>query len=169
MFKGLHKSQGKNMMSLLPSRQKSEGISQQYSVIRDNAERSNSEMNQLVHASQYANDKYTLKSSKARKEKEEVKFKCPGSTNDDDIESDVIKLDSDVTIRDIEVNKPIARKRYAQKHSFVSKKGFLKSSLRVCSQTFTKVALMLAIVMRILGGLFNIKLPKQKKHNWNLI
>ena len=52
VFKGLHKSQGKNMTSLLPSRQKSEGISQQYSVIRDNAERSNSEMNQLVHASQ---------------------------------------------------------------------------------------------------------------------
>ena len=150
------------MKSLLPSRQKSEGISQQYSVIRDNAERSNSEMNQLVHASQYANDKYTLKSSKARKEKEEVKFKRPGSMNDDDIESDVIKLDSDVTIRDIEANKPIARKRYAQKHSFVSKKGFLKSSLRVCSRTFTKVALMLAIVISILGGVFNIKLPERK-------
>ena len=162
VFKGLHKSQGKNITSLLPSRQKSEGISQQYSVIRDNAERSNSEMNQLVHASQYANDKYTLKSSKARKEKEEVKFKRPGSMNDDDIESDVIKLDSDVTIRDIEVNKPIARKRYAQKHLIVSKKGFLKSLLRVYSRTFTKVALMLAIVIIILGGLFNIKLPERK-------
>ena len=162
VFKGLHKSQGKNMTSLLPSRQKSEGISQQYSVIRDNAERSNSEMNQLVHASQDVNDKYTLKSSKARKEKEEVKFKRPGSTNDDDIKSDVIKLDSDVNIRDIEVNKPIARKRYAQKHSFMSKKGFLKSSLRVCSRTFTKVALMLAIVISILGGLSNIKLPERK-------
>ena len=75
----------------------------------------------------------TLKSSKARKEKEEVKFKRPGSTNDDDIES-------------------------AQKHSFVSK----KSSLRVCSRTFTKVALMLAMVISILGGLFNIKLPERK-------
>ena len=67
VFKGLHKSQGKNITSLLLSRQKPEGISQQYSVIRDNAERSNSEMNQLVHASQYANDKYTLKSSKLEK------------------------------------------------------------------------------------------------------
>ena len=95
-------------------------------------------------------------------EKEELKFKRPGSTNDDDIESDVIKHDSDVTIRDIEVNKPIARKRYAQKHSFVSKKGFLKSSLRVCSRTFIKVALMLAIVISIVGGLFNIILPEQK-------
>ena len=97
---------------------------------------------------------------KTRKEEEEVKFNCPGSTNGDDIESDVIKLDSDVTIREVEVNKPIARKRYAQKHSFVSKKGFLKSSLRVCSRTFTKVALMLAIVISILGGVFNIKLPE---------
>ena len=67
MFKGLQKSQRKNITSSLYSRQKPEGISQQYSVIRDDAEHSNSEMNQLVHASQYANDKYTLKSSKARK------------------------------------------------------------------------------------------------------
>ena len=118
------------MTSLLPSRQKSEGVSQQYSVIRDNAECSNSKMNHLVHASQYADDKYTLKPSKARKEKGEVKFKRPGSTNCDVIESDVIKVDSDVIIRDVEVNKPVARKRYAQKHSFVSKKGFLKSLLR---------------------------------------
>ena len=110
----------------------------------------------------------TLKPLKTRMKKEELKFKRPGSTNcrnhSDIMVSGVIatKLDSDVTIRDIEVNKPIARKRYAQKHSFVSKKGFLKSSLRVCSRTFTKVALMLAIVISILGGLFNIKLPERK-------
>ena len=73
-FKGLHKSQGRNITSLLFSRQKPEGISQQYSAIRDDAEHSKSEMNQVVHASQYANDKYTLKYSKARKGKEEVKF-----------------------------------------------------------------------------------------------
>ena len=97
VFKGLHESQGKNITSSLHSRQRPEGVSQQYSVIRDNAERSNSEMNQFVHASHYEYDKYTLKSSKARKEKEEVKFKRPGSTNDD-IESDVIKHDNDVTI-----------------------------------------------------------------------
>ena len=71
------------------------------------------------------------------------------------------ELDSDVIIRDVEVNKPVARKRYAQKHSLVSKKGFLKSSLSVCSQTFTKVALMLTIVISILGGMFNVKLPER--------
>ena len=41
MFKGLHKSQRQNIMLLLFSRQKPEGISQQYSVIRYDAEHSN--------------------------------------------------------------------------------------------------------------------------------
>ena len=109
----------------------------------------------------------TLKPLKTRKEKEELKFKRPGSTNrrnhSDVMDSDVITPESngDVTMRD--VNKPIARKRYApKKHSFVSKKGFIKSLLRVCSRTFTKVALMLAMVISILGGLFNIKLHERK-------
>ena len=58
------------------------------------------------------------------------------------------------------VNKPVARKHYAQKkHSLVHTKGFLKSTLSVCSQTFTKVALMLAVVISILGGVLNVKLP----------
>ena len=104
-----------------------------------------------------------LEPLKIREEGEEVKFKCLGSTNCDGIVSDIIitEPDSDVIIRDVEVNKPIARKRYEQKHSFVSKKGFLKSSLRVCSRTFTRVALMLAIIISILGGVFNLKLPEQ--------
>ena len=109
----------------------------------------------------------TLKPLKTRKEKEELKFKHPGSTNCDVIISDVMvsgvtvtELDSDVTRQD--VNKPIARKRYAQKHSFMSKMGLIKSSLRVCSRTFTKVAFILAIVISILGGLCNIKLPERK-------
>ena len=72
----------------------------------------------------------------------------------------VTEANGDVTTRD--VNKPIARKRYAQKHLFVSKKGFIKSSLRVCSRTVTKVALILAIVISILGVLFNIRLPERK-------
>ena len=132
----------------MPSRQKSEAENQQYSVIRDNAERSNSELNQLVHVPQYANNIHTLKPLKARKEEGDLKFKCPGSTN--------CQNHSDVN-----VNKPVvARKRCAQKkHSLVSKKGFLKSTLSVCSQTFTKVALMLAVVISILGGVLNVRLP----------
>ena len=142
--------------SLLLPRQKSEGGSQQYSVMR---EYSSLEMSLFNHEYQHTNDKCTLKCSKAKKKEQEAEFKHPGSTNYDDIESDVI-IDGDVTRRDI--NKPIARKRYAQKHSFVSEKGCSKSSLRVCSRTFTKAACILAIVISILGGLCNIKLPERK-------
>ena len=131
----------------LKARQKSEKENQQYSVICDKAERSNSGLNQLVHVPQYANNIHTLKPLKARKEEDDLKFKCPGSTRRQN-HSDVI------------VNKPVARKQCAQKkHSLVSKKRFLKSTLSMCSQTFTKVALMLAVVISILGGVLNVKLP----------
>ena len=95
------------------------------------------------------------KTLKTRKEKEELKFKHPRSTNcrnhSDVIVSGVIiaSPDSDVTIRDLEVNKPIARKRFAQKQSLVHSKGIHKSLLRVCSQTFTFIALILAIVISV--------------------
>ena len=108
--KYLPQSRGKNLTSLLSSRQKSERESQQCSVIHDNTERSNSELNQLVHVSQYTNNIQTLKPSKTRKEEGEVKFKRPGSTKCQH-HSDVIV--SDVIVSDVIVNKPIARKRYA--------------------------------------------------------
>ena len=148
VFKDLPQSRGKNLTTLVPSRQKSERERQQYSVIRDNAERINSELNQLVHVPQYENNIHTLKPLKTRKEEGNLKFKCPGAT-------------SCQTSSDVIVNKPVvARERCAQKkHSLVSKKGFLKSTLSMCNQTFTKVALMLTVVISILGGGLNIKLP----------
>ena len=109
----------------------------------------------------------TLKPLKTRKEKEELKCKRPGSTNcrnhSDVIVSGVIATASigDITTRDI--NKPIARKRYApRKQSLLHSKGIIKSSLRVCSRTFTKITLLLAIVISVFGGLFNIRLPERK-------
>ena len=72
--------------------------------------------------------------------------------NCDVMASDVIitEANGDVTMRD--VSKPVARKRYApKKHSLAHLKGFLKSSLSVYSQTFTKMALILAITITILG------------------
>ena len=166
LFKGLHKSQEKNITSLIFSRQKPEGISQQYSVIRDDAERNNSEMNQLVHASRYVNDKYALKSSKARKGKE-LKFKHSGSTNcpylSDNIECDVMNHDNDVTIRDPDVNRLVARKHYAsRKQSLVHSKRIIESSLSICNRTFTQMALLLVTIICILGGLFDIELPERK-------
>ena len=159
IFKAPSPNRERNVTSLLSSRSKSEGGNQQISVI---SEYSNSEIKPVDQVSRKTNYIYTLKLSKARKTKREAKFKYPGTTNCDVMVSDAIttKANSDVTVRD--VNKPITRKRYAQKHSFVAKNGFIKSSLRVCSRTFTKVALMLAIVISILGGLFNIKLPERK-------
>ena len=101
----------------------------------------------------------TLKPLKTKKEERKLKFKRPGASNCQN-HSDVIL--SDVIDSDFIVNKPVARKHYVQKkHSLVHTKGFLKSMLSVCSQTFTKVALMLAIVISILGGVFNVKLPEQ--------
>ena len=154
VIKCLSQSRGKNMTSLLHSRKKSEGENQQCSVIRDNTERSDSEMNQLVHVSQYTNNIYTLKPSETRKEQGEVKFKRPGSAN--------CQHTGDVIIRGVDVNKPVARKRHApKKHSLVHTKEFLKNTLSICSQTFTKVALMLTVVISILGGGLNMKLPRR--------
>ena len=103
-----------------------------------------------------------------RKEKEELKFKSQESTNCQN-HSDVIvsgvtiaSPDSDVTIREREANRPVARKRYARKHSFPSKLGFSKSSFRLCSQTFVLITLILSMIISVVGGLFNVKLPEQK-------
>ena len=92
----------------------------------------------------------------------EKEFKHPGSTNYDDIECDVIVAENgDVTRPDI--NKPIAGKRYIpRKQSLMPSEGSFESSLRVCSRTFTFIALLLAIVISVSGGLFNIRLPERK-------
>ena len=65
VFKALHQSRRKSVTSLLPSCQKSEGES--CSVIRDNTERSDSEMNQFVHVSQYTNNNIYAKTFKNQK------------------------------------------------------------------------------------------------------
>ena len=113
----------------------------------------------------------TLNPLKARKNKREVKSRHLESTNydvmidDDTLNSGVIVAspNSDVIPRNVEVNKPIARKRYApRKQSLVHSKGILKSSIRVCSRTFTKITILLAIVIGVFGGLFNIRLPERK-------
>ena len=116
VFKDLPQSRRKNLTTLVPLRQKLERESQQYSVICDNADRSNSELNQLVHVSQYANNIHTLKPLKTRKEEGEVKLKRPGAT--------LCQNHSDVN-----VNKPVARKHYAQKKP---RSCIQKSSLKIC-------------------------------------
>ena len=89
----------------------------------------------------------TLKPFESKTEKEELKFKSQGVTNcrnhSDVMDSGVITpVNGDVTIRDIvDVNRPIARKRYVpRKQSLMHSEGSFKSSLRVCSRTFTFIA-----------------------------
>ena len=100
-----------------------------------------------------------LKPLKTRKEKEELKFKSQGATNcrnhSDVMVSGVIVAspNSDVILQNVEVNRPIARKRYApRKQLLMHSEGSFKSSLRVCSRTFTFIALLLAIVISVSGG-----------------
>ena len=102
-------------------------------------------------------------------EKEELKFKSQGATNcrnhSDVMDSGVIiaSPNSDVILRNVEVNKPIARKRYVQREqSLMPSEGSFRSSLRACSRTVTFIALLLAIVINVSGGLFNIRLPERK-------
>ena len=155
MLKNPHLGGGKDMTSLLPPGRKVEGGNAPYSVMCDY---NSSGMNLFDPEYQHTNDKCTLKCSKAQEKEREAEFKPSGSTNYDIMDDDA--LNSDVTRQD--VNRPIARQRYAQKHSFVSNMGFVISSLRVCSRTFTKITLLLAIVISVVGGLFNIRLPERK-------
>ena len=78
---------------------------------------------------------HILKPLKARKEKEEAEFKPLGSTNYGVIGSDVMvkESNSDVILREVDVNRPVARKRYApKKHSFVHTNSSLKVH-KVCA------------------------------------
>ena len=155
VFKYLSKNSERNMTSLIPACEKLEGGDYSCSVVR---ELNNSEMNLFNHVSPPTNTIYTLKTSEVRKEEEELKPRHIESMNYDVIDDATLNRD----VINPDVNKPIARKRYAQKHSYGSKLGCSKSSLRVCSQTFTLIALILSIMISVVGGLFNIKLPERK-------
>ena len=103
-----------------------------------------------------------------RKEKEEWKFKSQESTicqkHSDVIVSGVTiaSPDSDVTIRERGINKPIAKKHYAQKRSPMLSKGSFKSSLRIYSQTFVLITFILSMIISVVGGLCNIRLHEHK-------
>ena len=102
----------------------------------------------------------TLKPLKARKNKREVKSRHLESTNYDVI---IASSNSDVILRNVELNKPIARKRYVpRKRSLKPSEGSFKSSLRVYSRTFTFIALLLATVISVSGDLVNIRLSERK-------
>ena len=105
-----------------------------------------------------------LEPSKTSGEEEELKPRHIESTNYDVMGGVIVaSSNSDVILRNVDINKPIARKRYVtRKQSFMPSGGSFKSSLRVCSRTFTFIALLLAIIISVSGGLFNIRLHERK-------
>ena len=108
-----------------------------------------------VHRYEY--DRSNITSLRDQERVEKAKVQCPESLKYDIMKDDAIS-NGDVTMLD--VNKPIARKRYiARKRSLMYSGGSTKSSLRAFSHTIAKSTLFLAIVVSLLGGVFNIKLP----------
>ena len=156
MFKEPHLSDEKVMTSLLLPGQKADERNTQSSLMLKGT--NSSEIGLGDHKYQYINNKSTRKGLKANKKEQEAKFKLPGSTNYDVIND--ATPDGDITRPD--VNKGIARTCCAQKHSFVSKLGCIKSPLSVYCQTVTRITLLLAIIINVLGGLINIRLYERK-------
>ena len=122
-----------------------------------------------------------LKPLDIRKEKEELTFKSqestncpnhqeaesrhPGSTTYDGIKCDVIvaSSNSDDALRDVEVNRLIARKRYVpRKRSLTYSVGSFERSLRACIRIITFIVLFVAITTNVLGGLINTRRCERK-------
>ena len=115
-------------------------------------------MNSFNHVSPLTSDIYTLKTPEVGKVEEELKSRHLESMNYDVMDDALLSRD----VINPDINKPIAKRRYARKHSFTSNLGFSKSSLRLCSQTFIFITLILSMIISVVGGLFNVKLPEQK-------
>ena len=95
---------------------------------------------------------------KVRKNKREVKSRHLESTNYDVIND--ATPDGDVTNPD--VNKLVVETREVQKHFSQSRIRPIGGLLKVCNMTFTKITLLLVIVISVFGCLFNIKLSGRK-------
>ena len=159
-FTAPHPNHEKNMTSLLHSGRKAKRESQQISTI---GEYNNSGIKPIDRISRKTNDIYMLKLSKARKEEKEIRVKYPGSMNCDVMMSDVIVTGTNNDVTRGDVNKAIARKRYIlTKHSLAQLKRFRNNSLSITSHIFTKMALIIAITITILGGMLNVTWPEGK-------
>ena len=159
MFKEPHLGDEKVMTSLLLPGQKAEERNTQSSLMLKGT--NSSEIGLGNHKYPYINNKSTRKGLKANKKEQEVESKLSGSTNYDVIND--ATTDGDVTLRDPDVDRLIARKRYIpRKRSLMHSVGSFEKSLRACSRTVTFMALLLAIVINVTGGLVNIR-PSERK------
>ena len=104
----------------------------------------------------------------AVKREEKLKFKSQAEANcrigSDVINSRVIitSPSSDVTTRESDINKPIAKKRHAKRRSLMLSEGSIKSSLRLFSQIFVLFAWLLSLTTGIGRSLAIVKFPGSK-------
>ena len=105
-----------------------------------------------------------LESSKTNEEEEELKSRHIKATNYDVIDDAIIATpDDDITHRELEVNRLIARRRQILgKNLLMYSVGGFGRSLMACSRTITFVALLLAIIINVTKGLVNIR-PSEGK------
>ena len=153
LFKG-----GKDMTSSLLSAQSVKRENTSYSVM------CNSGISLFNHKYSHIDDKYTLNCSKMQEKEREKEYPVPGLPDSDSI---VASSNGDDTIRDTpwnaDVNRLIARKRFVpRKQSLTYSVGKFKKSLMACSRIVTFIALFLAIVTDVIGGLININRYKRK-------
>ena len=105
------------------------------------------------------NKQSTRKGLKSNKKDQEVEPRQIGETNYDVIDDAIISTpDDDITHRELEVNRLIARKHQkpGEKSLMYSVGGFGRS-LMACNRTITSVALLLAIIINVTKGLVNIR------------
>ena len=155
-FKEPHLGDRKDMTSLLLPGQKADDRNTQSSLMLKGS--NNSEIGLGDHKYQHISDKSALKDSRANKKEQKAKVKLSGSTNYDVIND--ATPDGDVTNPD--VNKLVAKTREVQKHFAQSRIRPIGGSLKVCNMTFTKITLLLVIVISVFDCLFNIKLSERK-------
>ena len=147
------------MMSLSLSRQKSEGENQQYSGYTD---RRKLGTDQIIPIYQCKTSMYSVKPSESRKEQKESQFKFPGVSllrQTRDVMDDGI---THVWRRQKNVNRLVARKRYAaSEHSSSHLKEDHNSSLTISKQFLVQLAFIFIMVINVIRSGLNMNLLKQ--------
>ena len=147
------------MTSLSLSRQKSEGENQQYSGYTD---RRKLGTDQIIPIYQCKTSMYSVKPSESRKEQKESQFKFPGVSllrQTRDVMDDGI---THVWRRQKNVNRLVARKRYAaSEHSSSHLKEDHNSSLTISKQFLVQLAFIFIMVINVIRSGLNMNLLKQ--------
>ena len=153
----LHKGQ-KLMTSLPLSRQKAEGENRRGSVY---THRRKLVTDQIIPIYQCKTSMYSVKPSESRKEQKESQFKCPGLSllhQTRDVMDDGI---NHVSGRRKNVNRLVARKRYAaSEHSSSHLKEDHNSSLTISKQFLVQLALIFIMVINVIKSGLNMNLLK---------